>query len=256
MATLDASVVNIALPTLQRRSGVPLTTIEWVVLAYIAHHHRPAAQRSAGSPTCAAGARVYGAGLLLFTIASRCAAWRRASSVLIAARVLQGLGAALVSANGSALLVSAFPLEERGRALGAFGAMVGIGLAIGSPLGRRIVAHASWRWLFLINVPLGLLTFCAAAHARARRPRRRAGRRRARPRRGRCCGAARSPALMLALSRGPDRRLGAARGAAALFGGAVALLAAFAAAERRAAAAAAAAADLFGPLGARGVADA
>jgi MFS family permease len=72
--------------------------------------------------------------------------------------VLQGIGAALVSANGSALLVSAFPAEERGKALGAFGAMVGVGLAIGSPLGGIVIHHASWRWLFFVNLPLGVLT--------------------------------------------------------------------------------------------------
>jgi MFS family permease len=98
-------------------------------------------------------------GLVLFTIASGLCGAAPTVGALIALRVLQGVGAALVSGNGSALLVQAFPLEQRGRALGAFGAMVGVGLAIGPPLGGLVVAHASWRWIFFVNLPLGVLTW-------------------------------------------------------------------------------------------------
>src|SRR5207302_8836926 len=101
---------------------------------------------------------VYGTGLVVLTLASLLCGMAPSLGMLIAARVLQGIGAALVTANGSALLVSAFPAEERGKALGAFGAMVGVGLAVGSPLGGIVIAHASWRWLFLVNLPLGALT--------------------------------------------------------------------------------------------------
>ncbi len=158
MATLDASVVNIALPTLQRAFGAGLSTVEWVALAYSLT--MTGLLLSAGRLADSRGRRnIYGAGLLLFTLASLLCGIAPTVEALIALRVLQGVGAALVSANGSALLVQAFPQAERGRALGAFGAMVGVGLAIGPPLGGLVVANASWRWIFLVNLPLGLLAF-------------------------------------------------------------------------------------------------
>ena len=158
MATLDASVVNIALPTLQRTLHAGLSTVEWVSLAYSLT--LTGLMLAAGRFADAQGRRnVYGGGLLLFTLASVLCGSAPTVEALIGLRVLQGLGAALVAANGSALLVQAFPLEERGRALGAFGAMVGVGLAIGPPLGGLIVAHASWRWIFFLNLPLGLLAW-------------------------------------------------------------------------------------------------
>ncbi|MEQ1832069.1 MAG: MFS transporter [Candidatus Eisenbacteria bacterium] len=158
MATLDASVVNIALPTLQRSLHAALSTVEWVALAYSLTI--TGLLLTAGRIADARGRRsIYGYGLLLFTAASLLCGLAPNVETLIALRVLQGLGAAFVSANGSALLVQAFPLEERGRALGAFGAMVGIGLAVGPPLGGLVVAHASWRWIFFVNIPLGLLAF-------------------------------------------------------------------------------------------------
>lgn len=246
MAALDASVVNIALPTLQRRFAVPFTTIEWVVLAYTVTI--TGLMLSAGRLADLRGRRgVYMAGLVTFTLASLLCGLAPTVHVLLAARVLQGVGAAMVSANGSALLVSAFPLEERGRALGAFGAMVGVGLALGSPLGGLVIAHWSWRWVFLVNVPLGLLTL---ALARGRIPA-------DRPAPGAppldlaaaalwCGGLA---TLMLALSRGPEAGW-RAPAVLALFGGAVALLALFALVEARSAHPMLPLRILFGPLGA------
>ena len=155
MATLDASVVNIALPTLQRVLHAPLSTVTWIALAYSLTI--TGGLLAAGRFADARGRkRVYGMGLIGFTVASLLCGLAPNAGVLIALRVVQGLFAALVSANGSALLVQAFPAEERGRALGAFGAMVGLGLAFGSPLGGFVIAHASWRWIFFANLPLGL----------------------------------------------------------------------------------------------------
>jgi EmrB/QacA subfamily drug resistance transporter len=158
MATLDASVVNIALPALQRAWHAGLSAVEWVALAYslVLTGLLLAAGRMAD---VRGRRRVYGAGLLVFTAASALCGLAPTLESLIALRVLQGLGAAFLAANGSALLVQAFPPEERGRALGAFGAMVGMGLAAGPPLGGLVVEHASWRWIFLVNLPLGLLAF-------------------------------------------------------------------------------------------------
>lgn len=156
MATLDISVVNIALPTLQRTFGVPVTTVEWVVLAYVVTI--TGLLLGFGRFADAVGRRrVYAIGLGLFTFASILCGAAPTVWALVAARVLQGVGAGMLSANSAAILTSNFPGAERGKALGAFGAMVGVGLAIGPPLGGLIVGHASWRWIFFLNVPLGLL---------------------------------------------------------------------------------------------------
>ncbi|MGH7741989.1 MAG: MFS transporter, partial [Candidatus Eiseniibacteriota bacterium] len=155
MATLDISVVNIALPTLSRTFGVPLTRIEWVVLGYVVTI--TGLLLTLGRVADRAGRRrVYGLGLAVFAMASGLCGAAPSAATLIAARVLQGTGAAMMSATSVALLVASFPPDQRGRALGAFGAMVGVGLAIGTPLGGFVVAHASWRWLFFINLPLAL----------------------------------------------------------------------------------------------------
>jgi EmrB/QacA subfamily drug resistance transporter len=156
MATLDISVVNIALPTLSRTFGVPLTRIVWVVLAYVVTI--TGLLLTLGRIADRAGRRrVYGLGLAVFAMASALCGAAPGAAALIAARVLQGAGAAMMSATSVALLVASFPLEQRGRALGAFGAMVGVGLAVGTPLGGFVIAHASWRWLFFINLPLALV---------------------------------------------------------------------------------------------------
>jgi len=156
MAVLDISVVNIALPTLSRSFGVPVTAIAWVVLAYVLTI--TGLLLTMGRLADLLGRRrVYGVGQAVFTVASLLCAAAPSAPLLIAARAVQGLGAAMMSANSTALLTAAFGPEERGRALGAFGAMVGVGLALGPPLGGVLVGHFSWRWIFLINLPIGLV---------------------------------------------------------------------------------------------------
>lgn len=246
MATLDASVVNIALPTLQRTFAVAFTTVEWVVLAYTVTI--TGLMLTAGRLADLRGRRrVYAIGLVVFTLASLLCGLAPGVHALIAARVLQGIGAAMVSANGSALLVAAFPPEERGKALGAFGAMVGIGLAFGSPLGGLVIAHWSWRWVFLINVPLGVLTL---ALLRSRVPADRPAA--AAPPLDVAAAAlwcAALSALMLALSRGPEGGW-TSLPVLALAAGSLALLVVFLAAEARSPHPMLPLRMLLGPLGA------
>ncbi len=227
MATLDISVVNIALPTLARSFGVALPGIEWAVLAYVVTI--TALLLVLGRISDRVGRRrVYGAGLIVFTLASALCAAAPSAALLIAARAVQGLGAAMMTANSAALLVAGFPEQERGKALGAFGAMVGVGLALGPPLGGLLV-RASWRWIFLINLPLGALALWRL-HAgvppdRIEAPRGRLGL----P--GAALGCATLVLVMLGLSRGPVRGWGSPT-VWPLFAVAGVLAAAFVLAER------------------------
>ncbi|MEO5988157.1 MAG: MFS transporter [Candidatus Eisenbacteria bacterium] len=245
MATLDISVVNIALPTLQRSLRAPFTTVEWVVLAYVITI--TGLLLSAGRLADLHGRRrVYAAGLVVFTAASALCGMAPSVGMLIAARVVQGVGAALVSANGSALLVNAFPLQERGRALGAFGALVGVGLAIGPVIGGLVVQALSWRWIFFVNLPLGLLTLWLLFARVPNEPSARDAHAIDTP--AALIWSAALVSLMLAVSRGPV--LGWRHPAiAALFALAVALLALFAWTERRSAHPMLPLALLFSPLG-------
>ncbi len=246
MATLDISVVNIALPTLARAFRVSLTTVEWVVLAYVVTI--TGLLLTLGRLADRVGRRrVYGLGLAIFTAASALCAAAPGVHGLIAARALQGLGAAMMTANSSAILISSFPESERGRALGAFGAMVGVGLALGPPIGGMLV-QLSWRWIFIINLPIGIL---ALVQLRAQVPPDPPAARVAAP-------AASLPAaalwcatlvlVMLGLSRGPEN--GWTNPAVwLLFAAAALALAAFLAVERRAAAPLLPLDALRGPLG-------
>lgn len=246
MATLDISIVNIALPTLSRTFGAPLTTVEWVVLAYVVTI--TGLLLVLGRLADRLGRRrVYGTGLVVFTLASALCAAAPGVGWLIAARGLQGLGAAMMTANSAALLISSFPPEERGRAIGAFGAMVGVGLALGPPLGGLIVGLLTWRWIFLVNLPIGAL---ALWQLRTRVPA--DGPPRKDVRLGLESGAAWTCSLvclMLALSRGPEHGWGS-KGAWTLFGMTGLALAAFALLERRSQNPLLPVALLRGPLGA------
>ena len=204
MATLDISVVGLVLPVLARDLGAPLTLLSWVVLAYVLA--LTGLLLAFGRLADRLGRRrVYATGIVVFVTGSILCAASGAAPWLIAARAFQGIGAAMMSANSSALLVAAFPDEERGRALGAFGAAVGVGLAFGPALGGWIVSALSWHWIFLINVPIGAIAlFLLLSRVPADAP--------APPGPANAPGAAHSllwslglVLLMLALSLGPDR---------------------------------------------------
>jgi len=234
MATLDISVVGLVLPVLARNLGAPLTVLTWVVLAYVLA--LTGLLLAFGRLADRVGRRrVYATGLVVFVAGSILCALSPGVAWLVAARAFQGIGAAMMSANSTALLVAAFPDAERGRALGAFGAAVGVGLALGPPLGGWIVAALSWRWIFLVNVPIGAVAFFlllrrVPADVPAPVPPVRDG-----------AGAARAALwsaglvlVMLALSLGPDRGWTAPAIPIAGLAGALALVV-FGMSERRAA---------------------
>jgi EmrB/QacA subfamily drug resistance transporter len=245
MATIDISAVNVALPTLSRTFRLPLTTVQWVVLAYVLTI--TGLLLTFGRLADRVGRRrVYGIGLAVFTVASALCAAAPGAPALFAARAVQGLGAAMMTANTSALLISNFPPGERGRALGAFGAVVGVGLAMGPPLGGLLVGHLSWRWIFLINVPIGVF---AQWQLRSRVPADAVSEHPARlhlPSAAVWCGAL--VLLMLGLSRGPERNWAGSE-VWVLLGGAAALLLVFLWFERRSDAPLLPLPLVFGPVG-------
>ena len=155
MATLDMSVVNVALPTLTRELGADFATIQWVILSYILVIASLLLVISRLGDMRDKRA-IFTAGLVLFLLASLGCGLAPTVSWLIAARGAQGIGAAMTQALGMAIITEIAPPSSRGRALGLIGATVALGLMLGPPLGGVIIGLAGWRAIFLLNVPLGL----------------------------------------------------------------------------------------------------
>jgi EmrB/QacA subfamily drug resistance transporter len=167
MATLDSSIVNVALPTLAATFHAAVTQIEWVSLAYILTI--TGLLLPFGRLGDAVGRRrVFLTGLGLFTVGSAACALAASAPLLVAARVLQGTGASMASANSVALITAAFPRELRGRALGMVGAVVGLGLTVGPPLGGFLLAAFGWPSIFLVNLPIGVIAVLWARRVLAR----------------------------------------------------------------------------------------
>jgi EmrB/QacA subfamily drug resistance transporter len=162
MVALDALVVVTALPAIHRSVGGSIATLEWAVNAY-------ALTFAAGIITAAAVGdrlghrRVYVAGLLLFTVASAACALAPNSGLLIAARAVQGIGAAAVTPLALTILANAFPRERRGAVVGIFGGIGGLAVAGGPLVGGVVVQGLDWHWIFWINVPIGLAAALGSA---------------------------------------------------------------------------------------------
>jgi EmrB/QacA subfamily drug resistance transporter len=155
MVVLDALVVVTALPRMQRDLHVGVSSLQWIVNAYgIAF--------AAGIITAAAlgdrfGRRlVFHSGLALFTLASAACALASGPAELIAARTLQGLGAAAVLPLSLTILTTAFPPRRRGMIVGVYGGLAGLAVALGPIVGGAIAEAIDWHWIFWINVPIGL----------------------------------------------------------------------------------------------------
>ena len=155
---LDSTIVNVALPSLAEEFDVPVTGVEWVVIGF---------GLSLAASIPAAGwlgdrfgsKRVFLAALGIFTIASMLCGASQSLDQLVAFRVLQGLGAGLIMPVGSAMLFRAYPLNERAKAANAVLSVAVIAPAVGPVLGGLIVETTSWRWIFYVNLPIGLLAF-------------------------------------------------------------------------------------------------
>ncbi|MBE0522779.1 MAG: MFS transporter [Methanosarcinales archaeon] len=156
MATLDSSIINISLPTLTKYFLTDITTIQWVILSYLLTI--TALLLTLGRISDMYGRKpVFILGLLIFTLGSGLCSFSATAGQLIAFRVVQGLGAAMIMANGPAIITHVFPHTERGKALGLIGTVVSIGFMAGPALGGFLIGWIGWQSIFYINIPIGLL---------------------------------------------------------------------------------------------------
>jgi EmrB/QacA subfamily drug resistance transporter len=154
MAAIDATVVGIALPSIGRQFHAPFNVLQWVVTGYAL---------ALASLLLVGGAlgdrygrrRVFVIGIVWFTLASAACALSVNPTMLVATRVLQGIGAALLTPGSLAIIQASFDPRDRARAIGAWSGLGGVATAAGPLLGGYLIAAASWRWIFVINVPLG-----------------------------------------------------------------------------------------------------
>ncbi|HKL00473.1 MAG TPA: MFS transporter [Desulfotignum sp.] len=160
MSTLDSSIVNVALPYIMEDLASNVKTVQWVVVVYLLTVS--AFLLTFGRLSDTRGRRlIYVAGFLVFTLGSLLCANALTAHFLVGARMVQGIGASMLMACSPALVVDAFAPEERGRALGLVGAVVAAGLTLGPLAGGVILACFSWRVIFYINIPIGLLAVAA-----------------------------------------------------------------------------------------------
>src|SRR3954462_13802607 len=156
MTFVDATVVNVALPALQAGLHATITEVQWVIEAYALF--LGALILVGGSVGDQIGRRkVFLIGVALFTAASIVCGFAGSANALIAARALQGVGAAFLVPGSLAIISATFPDAERGRAIGTWSAFTSITMVIGPLVGGFFIDHASWRAIFFINVPLAVI---------------------------------------------------------------------------------------------------
>jgi EmrB/QacA subfamily drug resistance transporter len=172
MTTLDASIVNIALPAIARAFGVPLAgSVEWILIGYLVVI--AAALLTFGRLADMLGRKpLLLAGLAVFTLGSALCGAAPSLGALIAARCFQGLGAAALFSVNIAMITRSFPAAERGRALGINAILVALGVSVGPTVGGILTQFLSWRWIFYVNLPIGALVILAAWRLLTERPHR------------------------------------------------------------------------------------
>jgi EmrB/QacA subfamily drug resistance transporter len=156
MVVLDNLVVSVALPTIHRDLGASIQALEWTVNAYVLAY-AVLLLTGAALGDRFGRKRMFISGLAVFTAASAAAALAPSTDLLIAARAIQGTGAAMVTPLTLTLLAEAFPAERRGMAIGVWSGISGIAVALGPLVGGAVVQGISWHWIFWINVPIGIL---------------------------------------------------------------------------------------------------
>src|SRR6478736_1971887 len=171
MVVLDATIVNVALPHIQGALGFSGSGLEWVVNAYaITFGGLLLLGGRAGD--ILGRRRVFVSGLLLFSAASLLGGFATSQWWLLTARAVQGVGGAVIAPTALALISTNFPQgAERNRAFSVYAAMAGAGAAAGLVLGGLLTTYASWRWVFFVNVPIGILIAASAPRVLTESPR-------------------------------------------------------------------------------------
>jgi EmrB/QacA subfamily drug resistance transporter len=161
MIMLDNTVVNVSLPSMQRSLGLDLAELEWIVTGYALAFG--ALMLTGGKLADLFGRRLmFVIGLVIFTLASLACGLAGTAAVLIGARVVQGVGGALMNPATLSIITVAFPVQERGRAIGIWVGVSAMALAIGPLVGGIISQHIDWSWIFFINVPIGAIAIVVA----------------------------------------------------------------------------------------------
>src|SRR3954453_7338924 len=154
MLLLDITIVNVALPDIQQSLGASLADLQWVIDAYALT--LAALLLTAGSLADMYGRRrVFALGIVVFTAGSLLCGLAPSPLFLTLSRAFQGIGGAIMFSTSLALLSSAFRAGDRGAAFGVFGAVTGVAVAVGPVIGGALVSGLSWRWIFLVNIPVG-----------------------------------------------------------------------------------------------------
>jgi EmrB/QacA subfamily drug resistance transporter len=161
MIMLDNTVVNVALPSIQRDLGVGLSELQWIVTGYALTF--AALMLTGGKLADHYGRRlIFAVGLVIFTLASLACGLADSGELLIAARVVQGMGAALMNPATLSIISATFPPEQRGTAIGIWAGVSALALAIGPLVGGLLTEHLHWSWIFFVNVPVGVLAVAAS----------------------------------------------------------------------------------------------
>src|ERR1700754_4998535 len=162
MILVDSTIVSVATPAIMTEHGADVDSVVWITSAYLLAYAVPLL--ITGRLGDRFGPRhVYLAGLAVFTLASLWCGLASGIGELIVARVVQGLGASLMTPQASALVTRTLPAESRGKAMSIWGATAGVATLVGPILGGVLVDGFGWRWIFIVNVPIGVVGFVLAA---------------------------------------------------------------------------------------------
>jgi len=161
MTLLDLTIVNIAIPSILDGLHASLDQVLWVLNAY-SLLYAVLLITSARLGDIYGPRNLFAAGIVIFTFASGFSALAQDPTQLIVSRSLQGLGAAVLAPQGMPLMLSLFPVEKRGGVFAIYGVMAGLAVIAGPTVGGFLVTHFGWRSIFMVNLPIGILTFALA----------------------------------------------------------------------------------------------
>ncbi|MFC1926589.1 MFS transporter [Chloroflexota bacterium] len=157
---LDSTIVNIALPTLQRELNTSLSELQWIINAYIMAF--AALMLTMGALGDRLGrARILQVGIVVFAAGSLAASFASSGGQLILWRAIMGIGGAMILPATLAIITNVFPREERGKAIGVWAGLNGIGIALGPIIGGSIIESLQWNWIFLVNLPVAAVALAA-----------------------------------------------------------------------------------------------